>query len=80
MSSDFMAAVIICSDFRAQEAESCHYHLFSICHEVMGPDHMILVFLVFSFKLTLSLLSFTLIKSLFSSFSLSAIRVYHLHI
>ena len=47
----------------------------SICLEVMGPDAMILVFLVFHFKLTLSLSSFTLIKRLFSSFSLSDIRV-----
>ena len=45
-SSDFMAAVTICSDFRAQEEEICHYiHLFpSSCHEVMGPDVMILDF------------------------------------
>ena len=47
----------------------------SICHEVMGPDAMILVFLVFSLKLALSLSSFTFIKRLFSSSSLSAIRV-----
>ena len=47
----------------------------SICHEVMGPDAMILVFLIFSFKLALSLSSFTLIKRLFSSSSPSAIRV-----
>ena len=32
-----------------------------ICHDVMGPDAMILVFLIFSFKQALSLLSFTLI-------------------
>jgi len=45
MSSDFMATVTICSDFRAQEEEICHYfHLSpSICHEVMGLDAMILV-------------------------------------
>ena len=36
---------------------------------------MILGFLIFSFKLTLSLSSFTLIKRLFSSSSLYAIRV-----
>ena len=36
---------------------------------------MILVFLLFSLKLALSLSSFTLIKRLFSSYSLSAIRV-----
>ena len=44
-------------------------------HKVMGLDAMVLVFLIFSFKLALSLSSFTLIKRLFSSFSLSAIRV-----
>ena len=72
-----MAAVTICSDFRAQEEEICHYfHLSpSICHEVMGPDAMILVFLIFSFKPPLSLSSFNLIKRLFNSSSLSAIRV-----
>ena len=47
----------------------------SICHEVTGLDAMILVLLTFSFKLALSLSSFTLIKRLFSSSLLSAIRV-----
>ena len=47
----------------------------SICHEVMGPDAMILVFLIFSSKPALSLSSFTCIKRLFSSSSLSAFRV-----
>ena len=47
----------------------------SICHEVMGPDVMILVFWMLSFKPTFSLSSFTFIKRLFSSSSLSAIRV-----
>ena len=47
----------------------------SICHEVMGPDAMILVFWMLSFKPTYSLCSFTFIKRLFSSSSLSAIRV-----
>ena len=46
----------------------------SICHEVMGPDAMILVFWMLSFKPTFSL-SFTLIKRLFSSSLLSAIRM-----
>ena len=50
----------------------------SICHEVMGPDAIILVFWILSFKLTFSLSSFTFIKSFFSS-SLSAIGWYHLH-
>ena len=47
----------------------------SICHEVMGPDAMILVFWMLSFKSTFSLSSFTFIKRLFNSFTLSAIRV-----
>ena len=47
----------------------------SICHEVMGPDAMILVFLMLGFKPGFSLSSFTFIKRLFSSSSLSAIRV-----
>ena len=46
-----------------------------IRHEVMGPDAMILVFWMLSFKLIFSLSSFTFIKRLFSSSSLSAIRV-----
>jgi len=47
----------------------------SICHAVMRPDAMILAFLIFSFKLALSLSSFTLIERFFSSSSLCAIRV-----
>ena len=47
----------------------------SICHEVMGPDAMILVFWMLRFKLAFSPSSFTLIKRLFSYSSLSGIRV-----
>ena len=39
----------------------------SISHEVMGPDAMIFVFWMLSFKPTFSLSSFTVIKRLFSS-------------
>ena len=46
----------------------------SICHEVMGLDAMVLVFLMLSFKPAFSLSSYTFIKKLFSS-SISAIRV-----
>jgi len=46
----------------------------SICHEVMGPEAMILVFWMLSFKTVFSLSSFTFIKRLFNSSSLSAIR------
>ena len=47
----------------------------SICHEVMGPDAMILVFWMLSFKPTFSLCSFTYIKRFFGSSLISAIRV-----
>ena len=47
----------------------------SICHEVMRPDAMILVFWMLSFQPTSSLFSFTFIKRFFSSYLLSAIRV-----
>ena len=43
----------------------------SICCDVIGPH----VFLILSFKLAFSLSSFTLIKRLFSSSSLSVIKV-----
>ena len=46
-----------------------------IGHEVMGPDAMILVFYMLSFKPTFSLSSFTFIKRLLISSLLSAIKV-----
>ena len=72
-----MAAITVCSDFGAQEYKSCHCFHFSpsICHEVMGPDVMIFVFWMLSFKPTFSVSSFTFIKRLFSSSLLSAIRL-----
>ena len=47
----------------------------SICHEVMGQGDMILVFWMLSFKPTFSLSFFSFIRRLFSSSSLSAIRM-----
>ena len=47
----------------------------SVYHEVMGPDTMILVFWMLSFKPAFSLSSFNLIKSIFSSSLLSARKV-----
>ena len=54
----------------------CHcFHFFpSICHEVMGPDAMISVFFILSFKLAFSL-SFTLIKRFCSCSLLYVIRM-----
>ena len=70
-----MAAVTICSDFGAHKNKVWHcFHCFpTYFHEVMGPNAMIFVFWMLSFKPTFSLSSF--IKRLFSSSSLSAIRV-----
>ena len=55
----------------------CHISNFSpsISDEVMGPVAMILVLWMLSFNTAFSLSSFTLIKRLFSSSLLSAIRV-----
>ena len=47
----------------------------SIYHEEMGPDAMILVSWMLSFKPNFSLSSFSIIKKLFSSSSFSAIRL-----
>ena len=53
-----------------------HFRFFpSICHEVMGLDAMIFVLWMLSFKPAFSLSFFTFMKRLFSSSSLSAIRV-----
>ena len=45
----------------------------SVCHEIMEPDAMILTFGMLSFKPSLSLFSFTLIKRLLTASSLSAL-------
>ena len=47
----------------------------SICHEVMGPDAMIFVFLMLSFKPAFSFSSCNFNNRLFSSSSISVLRV-----
>ena len=71
-----MGAVTTCRDFGAPKIKSVTVSTVSppICHEVIGPDAMN-VYWMLSFKPTFSLSSFTFIKSLFSSSSLSSIRV-----
>ena len=74
----FMAAVTIHSDFGAQKEDICRcFHHFPLylplsngarCHDLSS------FFLIFSLKLAISLLSFSHIKRLFSSYLLSAIR------
>ena len=52
------------------------FYFFPFCHEVMGPDAMTLFcFLMLSVNPVFLLSSFTIMKRLFSSSSLSAIRV-----
>ena len=72
-----MTAVTIRSDFIAQENKVCHcFHCFpSICHEVMGPDAMILSFLNVEFYASFSVLLFHFRQEALSSSLLSAIRV-----
>ena len=69
-----MTAVTICSDLGAPPKKSATVSPF-MCHEVMGPDAMIFVFWVLSFKPTFSLPYFTFIKRLFSSSLPSAVTV-----
>ena len=52
----------------------------SISHKVMGPDAMILVFWMLTFKPSFWLSSFTFIKRLFSSSSLSRISYCQTHL
>ena len=72
-----MAAVIICSDFGAQENKFSHcFHCFPIYLPWYdGTGCRIFFFWMVSFKPAFSLSSFTLIKRLFSSSLLSALRV-----
>ena len=72
-----MAAVTICSDFGAQRNKVWHcFHCFPIYFPWSdGTRWHDLSFLRLSFKPTFSLSSFTFIKRLFSSSSLSAVRV-----
>jgi len=55
-----MAAVTVLSDFGGQEDKirHCFYFSPSICHEVMGLEAMILVFLMLSFNPSFSTLLF----------------------
>ena len=73
-----MAAVTVCSDSGAQENKICHcFHYFTFYLEWNDGTrcHDLGIFLVLSFKPAFSLSPFTFIKRLFSSSSLSAIRV-----
>ena len=71
-----MTVVTICSDFGARETKSVTVSIVSpsVCHVVMGSDAMIFVFWILNFKPAFTLL-FHFHQGLFSSSSLSAIRV-----
>ena len=72
-----MTAVTILRGFEAQENKVCHcFYCFPIYLPwTMGPDAVIFIFWMLSFKPAFSLYSFTFIKRLLSSSSLPAIRV-----
>ena len=74
---NFMAAVTVHSDFGAQEKKICHcFHFFPFYLPWSGGTRCRdLSFWMLCFKPVFSLSSFTFIKRLFSSSSLSAIRV-----
>ena len=73
---NFLAAVTICSDSGAQQNKVCHcLHCFPIyCHEVMGPDVIILFFECWVLSQLFTLL-FHFHQEALSSFSLSSLRV-----
>ena len=83
-----MAAVTICSDFRAPQNSLTLFPLFPYLFAMKWWDQMpwSSFFWMLSFKPTFSLSSFTFTKRLFSSSSLSAVRfllwsrVYQLHV
>ena len=75
-----MAAVTICSDFGVHKGDICHYfHFLPLflpwSNGARSHDLSFSYFLIFSFKLALSLFFFTLIKNPISFSSLSAITV-----
>ena len=75
-SFNFLASVTIWSDFGAQENKIFHcFHCVPIYLPWIHGTAMILVFWMLNCKSAFSLSSFTFIKKLFSSTSLSAIRV-----
>ena len=76
-SLNIRAAVTICSDFGTQENKICHcFHFFPFYFPwSYGTGCHYLSFVMWSFKPDFSLSSFSLLKRLFSSSSLSAIRV-----
>ena len=78
-----MAVVTIHSDFEAQENKICHcFFSFSssVCHEVMGPDAMILLLGMLSFKPAFSLSSFTSSRGSLVLLHFLLLEWYHLHI
>ena len=72
-----MAEVTILRDFEAEENKTCHcFHFFPFCLSWSATlNIMILVLWMLSFKAAFLLSSFTFIKRLLSSSSLSAISV-----
>ena len=68
-----LSAVIL--ELKKMKSDTVLIFSLSICHEVMGPYTMIFLFWMLNFKPAFPLSSFTFIKRLFSSSSLSAFKV-----
>ena len=80
-SSDFMAAVTICTDFGTRQRKSVTTSFSpSICHAVVGVDAMILVFLVSSLKPALSLSPSPSSRVFLVPLHFLPLEWYHLHI
>ena len=79
---NFMVAVTVSSDFGTQENKICHCFCFFPFYLLWSDrtGYHGLSFMNVEFQANFSLSSFTFIKRLFSSSSLSAITVYHLYI
>ena len=74
--------VTICSDFGAQRNKVSHcFHISpSICHDVMGPDAMILVFWMLNFKPAFSLSFSPSLRGSLVPLCFLSLEWYHLHI
>ena len=68
------SAVIL--EHKKMKSDTVSTFSLSICHEVIGLDATIFIFCMLNFKPAFSLSSFTFIKRLFSSSSLSAIQAW----
>ena len=81
VSFSFMTVVTVCNNFGAQENKVyLYFHFSPIFDEVMGPDAMIFVYGLLSFKPAFLLSSFNLIKRVLIPLHFLPLEWCHLHI